>query len=629
MSFLVGYVISLYKGSQEASSRHTNIEDRNEAGAAYELMHDTRHEPGRTTANVSGVNTSPVDNDDICDAQTTTRYTTPHTEEVKEGIEGRSPESVKRRQHRYRVLFGLALPFALQSLDTTIIASALPFIAQDFEQVKQLNWIISVFNMTSAAFLPFWAQIADVFGRHVTIHSTILIMAIGSAICTGAPTSQFGVLLFGRALQGVGAAGVNVTGHVIMADRVSLEDFAWNWTLSAVISAGFFGIGPVVGGHLTQVNWRWCFAINLPIAVVGIVLIVIVLGKDLVGPQPIPGVTQVQMSTRARRLWVRFSTVDFGGQLLFLSGLTLLILAFTWAGGAYPWDSVQVLVPLIIGAGLTATWLAYEYLMSPPHLMSRLLPLQKAMMPWELLQQKNVRLIFFINFTMGMAMFSVMYFMDLYFALVLGSTPSEAGKNLLYYLPGLAVGAYMAQYATNTWPRETFPPLFLGSITSAVGITVLAWATHVGETSTILGMMALTGHGVGMRMSPSALHGLAFFPDMTVQITCLVSLAVPLGGTVALTMMSTVFNNKSGPNNQDAKEGIMYAFVSLIPFMWLCVVCTTFLGNAWILDDDGHEVAYGNYFWSWAVGAALPRERRDRGSHNTTEAGMRTVVRVL
>lgn len=263
-------------------------------------------------------------------------------------------------------------------------------------------------------------------------------MTVGSAICTGAPTSHFGALLFGRALQGVGAAGVNVVGHVIMADRVSLEDFAWNWTLSALISAIFFGIGPVVGGHLTQVNWRWCFAINLPIAVVGMLLIFIILRKDLVGPQLIPGVSQLAMSMKPRRLWLRFFTVDFGGQLLFLTGLTLMILAFTWAGGTYPWDSAYVLTPLVVGAMLTATWFIYEYLMSPPHLMSRVFPLQTAMIPWELLQQRNITLIFLINFASGMAMFSVMYFMDLYFALVLKSTPSEAGKYLLYYLPGLA-----------------------------------------------------------------------------------------------------------------------------------------------------------------------------------------------
>lgn len=266
----------------------------------------------------------------------------------------------------------------------------------------------------------------------------MLIMTVGSAICTGAPTSRFGILLFGRALQGVGAAGVNVVGHVIMADRVSLEDFAWNWTLSALISAVFFGVGPVVGGHLTQVTWRWCFAINLPVAVVGMLLIVIILGKDLVGPQPIPGPPQSAVSTRPQRFWLRFSTVDYGGQLLFLVGLTLMILALTWGGGTYPWGSAYVLAPLIIGSAITATWFIYEYLMCPPHLMSRVFPLQTVMIPWELLQQRNITLIFLSNFASGMAMFSVMYFMDLYFALVLKATPSEAGQYLLYYLPGLA-----------------------------------------------------------------------------------------------------------------------------------------------------------------------------------------------
>lgn len=232
------------------------------------------------------------------------------------------------------------------------------------------------------------------------MQTTILLMTIGSAICTGAPTSQFAVLLFGRALQGVGAAGINVVGHVIMADRVSLEDFAWNWTLSALISAVFFGIGPVVGGHLTQVNWRWCFAINLPIAVVGMLLIVIVLGRDLVGPQPITGVSQVSMSTRARRLCTRFSRVDFGGQLLFLTGLTLMILAFTWAGGTYPWGSVQVLASLIIGAVLTAVvCVRVSHVSAAPHVSC--LPVPDGHDPLGIVSAKERHTYFLHQFCVG------------------------------------------------------------------------------------------------------------------------------------------------------------------------------------------------------------------------------------
>ena len=69
---------------------------------------------------------------------------------------------------------------------------------------------------------------ADIFGRHGTLQAAMLMLGIGSAICTGASTSTFGVLLLGRALQGLGAAGINIVGHTIMADRASLEDYAWN-----------------------------------------------------------------------------------------------------------------------------------------------------------------------------------------------------------------------------------------------------------------------------------------------------------------------------------------------------------------------------------------------------------------
>lgn len=130
--------------------------------------------------------------------------------------------------------------------------------AQD--EIQELNWIISAFNLTSAAFLPFWAQITDIFGRHVTLQATILIVAIGSAICTGAPTNAFGVLLLGRALQGIGASGIGISVRTIMADRVSLKEYALNWTLFSLLNAGAFSVGPVAGGYLTQISWRWCFA---------------------------------------------------------------------------------------------------------------------------------------------------------------------------------------------------------------------------------------------------------------------------------------------------------------------------------------------------------------------------------
>ena len=177
----------------------------------------------------------------------------------------------------------------------------------------------------------------------------------------------------------------------------------------------------------------------------------------------------------------------------------------------------------------------------------------------------------------------------------------------------------MSMFFTNVWPRQTLPSILLGSVTAAVGITVLAWAIYAENVNLIYGMMALTGHGVGMRFNPGALHGLAYFPTMTAQITCLVTFAQPFGGTIALTIMSTVFNNRSGPTPADRKTGIMWAYISMIPIMWFSVLVSTFLGNVWILNESesegvgrGHEVVHGAWLWSFLTGKKLQRVRITR-----------------
>jgi hypothetical protein len=182
----------------------------------------------------------------------------------------------------------------------------------------------------------------------------------------------------------------------------------------------------------------------------------------------------------------------------------------------------------------------------------------------------------------------------------------------------------MAMFMCNVWPRQTLPPLLLGSITSAVGVTVLSYALDTERTPLIYGMMALTGHGVGMRMNPGSLHGLAYFPSLTAPITFVVSFAFPFGGTVALTLMATVFNNKFG-NKADittqaesqaaAKRGIHFAFIAMIPFMWLIVLLSCGLGNVWIEKNGDHEVVNGIYLLSLLTRRKLVREKKRRGDH--------------
>ncbi|KAF8863934.1 MFS general substrate transporter [Acephala macrosclerotiorum] len=541
-------------------------------------------------------------------------------------------EHRRMRIYRRRLMAGLFLPFLVQSLDSTIIASALPFIASDFHQLSQLNWIISAFNLTSATFIPFWGQFSDVFGRYAATQSALCTMLLGSILCSASPTTAFPMLLVGRAFQGIGCAGLLINTKIILADKVSLKENAKNNTIFTIVGGVGYGAGPVLGGYLTNVSWRWCFIINIPIGVCGLALAHFVLRPELLGPQQITRTDAVEDPSLSQTFSARLMTIDFGGQLLFLFGMGLLVLALTWAGSYYSWTSVNVLAPLIIAITLIFAFLTWEHYMLPGKFLSVRAPTRKAMIPIELLFTRNAGLLIYINIITGMATYAVYYFVDLYFALVLNYGPGKAGVNLLYYMPGLAGGAYIAMFMCNKWPLQTFFPLLMGTIIEPLSITILAVAVNTNHKGLIYGMLAMTGVGTGIRFMPGTLHGVGYFPKKIASIVSLMSLSVSLGGVLATTIMLSIFNNelrKAGlslnnagsssfgaisglPESQQAYlrekalRGIVVAFFAITAFMWLGVVAALGLGNVRIGKDGNKDeiVAHGSY-----VGSLIWRRR--------------------
>lgn len=250
-------------------------------------------------------------------------------------------------------------------------------------------------------------------------------------------------------------------------------------------------------------------------------VIYFVLRSELLGPQPIPQLDETTDTGRRTTLRKRLQTIDVGGQVLFLFGLGLLILGLTWAGATYSWKSPAVLVTLILGILISALFVLWEYYMTPAKALARQFPWQKAMIPWELARNRDIGLLFYTSFATGMAMYSVLYFCNIYFTMVKLWSADRAGVQLLYFTPGLGgecevmmfvqdrkltrnlpVGVYMSTFMCNSWPRKTFPPIFIGSVIEMVGIALLAWAIYTEHNPTVYGMMALTGVGTGLRVMP-------------------------------------------------------------------------------------------------------------------------------
>ncbi len=340
-------------------------------------------------------------------------------------------------------------------------------------------------------------------------------------------------------------------------------------------------------------------------------------------------------TTRLQALTSGLSTLDYGGISLFIVGVGLLILGTAWGGSTYAWSSAAVLSSLIIGSVLFILFLVYESLLSDTTgFLARLLPHGTVpMIPSSILRSKDVSLVSIIAFSTGASIYSVFYFIGIYFTLVEAFEASHAGTQLLYYVPGIGVGVYFAIFVCNVYPRQTFPPLILGTIVETAGISALAYAVKARDPTLVNVMMGIAGAGTGMRFMPSGLHLAGMFQDKLASVFSILRFAMPFGGTLALTIMGSVFQNQMSEyfgsdavnlnannngtasggfnlHNQDSLDLIgqlpaaqqdavrsqgatatMWAFISIIPILGLSLLASLFLGNVWISKKKGSKDA--------------------------------------
>jgi MFS family permease len=102
-----------------------------------------------------------------------------------------------------------------------------------------------------------WGQLADVFGRYAALQTALVIMIIGATLCAACPVTAFPMLLVGRALQGMGCAGLSIIVRTCLSDKVTLAENAKNNTIFTIVAGVAYGVGPVIGGYLTEITWRW------------------------------------------------------------------------------------------------------------------------------------------------------------------------------------------------------------------------------------------------------------------------------------------------------------------------------------------------------------------------------------
>jgi EmrB/QacA subfamily drug resistance transporter len=171
------------------------------------------------------------------------------------------------------VLLIVASAMFMEQLDGTVLATALPTMARSFDvDPLHMNIALTSYLLTLAMFIPASGRMADRFGSRTIFRAAIGMFTLGSIACAQAPTLW--ALVAARMLQGAGGAMMSPVGRLVMLRAVSKQELvrAMAWLMIPATIGPI--VGPPVGGFIvTYLSWHWIFYINVPIGLVGIVLV--------------------------------------------------------------------------------------------------------------------------------------------------------------------------------------------------------------------------------------------------------------------------------------------------------------------------------------------------------------------
>ncbi|TLS31505.1 hypothetical protein PpBr36_02221 [Pyricularia pennisetigena] len=309
----------------------------------------------------------------------------------------------------YILLCGVYLALLCVALDQTILAPALAMITTEFGTIKDLGWYTSAELLTTAAVQCLYGAIYRNFDIRWTFIMSVIIFETGSLISALSTASY--VLIIGRAVSGLGNAGLATGSYVVIAKVVPprlkatfLGLFGAAWGIASIC-------GPILGGYFAgKMTWRWCFWINLPLGAVTLATMVL-----------IPSRNSDDSATGESPSFVsKVLQLDLVGAGILLPSVTMLMLALQWGGAEFSWNS-----PTIIGLLVGSVVLATVFYASQVRLQD------KALVPPILFKERDPLCSMIFNFLFGASYYAMLPYISIYHLAIQGVTTDEVGLRLL------------------------------------------------------------------------------------------------------------------------------------------------------------------------------------------------------
>ena len=347
----------------------------------------------------------------------------------------------------------------IAAMEMTVVSTAMPTVVAELGGALHYSWVFSAYMLATTVTVPIYGKLADLYGRKPVMQVAMVIFLCASMACGQARTMT--ALIVFRALQGIGAGGLQPIAITVVGDIFSVEERA---RMQGIFGAvwGLAGlVGPLVGGLIVStLSWRWVFYINVPFGIVAAALLQVGLVEDI--------------TKKDHKL-------DF-------LGAGVLSLA---------------VVALLVGVEGYATWLLLP-LSAISFVAFVVVELRAAepLLPPRLFARRILAVASVIATIAGAAMIGTLTFLPLYAQGVLGASPTAAGAAIApmaiaWPAASALSGRLLARFGFRPLVRAGMGILFVATL-------YLVWILSHGATTTTL-KIAAAALGAGMGLANTAL----------------------------------------------------------------------------------------------------------------------------
>ncbi|KAK5065411.1 hypothetical protein LTR84_001249 [Exophiala bonariae] len=447
----------------------------------------------------------------------------------------------------------------LVALDRTIIGTAIPVITNQFNSFGDVAWYEAGFLLPFCALQLSFGRVYKYYSTKWILVALVAIFEIGSVVCAAAPTSN--ALIVGRVVSGIGAAGIASGSFMLITLLLPLQKRPkYAGGLGAVFGVASI-LGPIAGGNLTQVSWRWCFWINAAIGGVSLLLLLLV-------PDRAPPVKP------ATTWWGKIRQLDPLGFVLISSTTTCLLFALQWGGVQYAWNDGRIIALFVISGVLVIIFIAAQAWMK-----------NDATVPWKVISQRSILASCFAQAGIGPVLVGYAFYLPIWFQVIQGESPQSSGLSLLPLLLSNVIAVMVVGLATSKLGYYT-PFMIVGGVVVILGSALITtWTVNVGAGKwisyqvcqvccscerTLILTKIVTGFGLGLVLQGPNVSAQTVLPDSEVSIgLSLLNFISLLGGSIFVTVSQTLMQNKLQQGLKDILPGVDIQNVTNSGTIWL------------------------------------------------------------